>query len=177
MVDILSSCWTLTVPLLLYYVSVSTASSHGIERIDEKKVEKLCNIQSFSHSINSGCGREAEGNWPGQQGPPLSQDLTPRAPCPAHVCPSTETTASATQLNTLQKNKLTADDDLSETGFYPFIHTHNVAWFGPHTYTHIPNGMSNSWRTLDKGHGTSGIGQGAMNFPHSPTHTRVLPQG
>jgi len=28
-----------------------------------------------------------------------------------------------TQLNTLQKNKLTADDDLSETGFYPFIHT------------------------------------------------------
>jgi len=42
---------------------------------------------------------------------------------PRTTTAATTTTTRATQLNTLQKNKLTADDDLSETGFYPFIHT------------------------------------------------------
>lgn len=101
----------------LYCAAVSTASAQHED--EEEKASKM--KQSWQTDELSGARfiqSLSRLEWMTKHGCPRTTTTT--------TSPPSRATATTTQLNTLQKNKLTADDDLSETGFYPFIHTHNV---------------------------------------------------
>lgn len=114
--------WTLTVPL--HYIvrqcqqhqPRTSTSTRTRKQAKWSKVDKLTNSAAYA-SFNLSVGWN---EWPNTDAPEA-----PSHP-PTHSRATATAKATTTQLNTLQKNKLTADDDLSETGFYPFIHTHNV---------------------------------------------------